>query len=134
MQDFVVANADTAAWQRHTADEVAAGADPDLRFAFLVDAREHASEGLSIGCLELPVGGALPPHSHAPQELYIVRQGRGILHMPDGEIRTLSEGDVVYIPPGARHGLSNEGDGPFTIWWVFPTDSFADVAYRYEQG
>lgn len=127
-----VTNIDQAVWHRHEADEIADGASPDLRYCFLVDSSLQASQGLSLGCLILPAGAELPPHSHAPQEAYFIKKGHGLLHLPDGSVRAVRENDAVYIPAGERHGLVNHSDNDLELIWIFPTDSFADVTYHYE--
>jgi quercetin dioxygenase-like cupin family protein len=47
-------------------------------------------------------------HPNAEQVYYILR-GRGAL-IVDGERYPVREGDVLYLPPGARHQAVNEGD------------------------
>lgn len=132
LSKLYVANIDDVQWHRHNADEIAGGASPDLRYCFLVDSSIHASHGLSLGCLILPVGAELPPHSHEPQEAYFIKKGQGQLHLPDGSMRQVRENDAIYIPAGERHGLVNDGDNELELIWIFPTDSFADVTYHYE--
>jgi mannose-6-phosphate isomerase-like protein (cupin superfamily) len=69
----------------------------------------------SLAEATVPVGGATSEHYHRrTEELYLVTAGRGRLRI-DGEERTLIEGDCALIPPGARHKLVNEGDGPLRV-------------------
>lgn len=131
MESIYIRNLDQAEWHKHTQEEIDNGADPDLRFCFLVDRDIQASHGLSIGCLVLPVGGELPPHRHKPQELYVIKSGTGEMHLPDMTTRPVRENDFVYIPENERHGLINTGETPLEILWIFPTDSFRDVEYGY---
>ena len=132
MADITVTNIDEALWHTHTPDEIAAGASQDLRYCFLVDKALQNSHGLSLGCLILPAGAKLPPHTHQPQEAYFIKKGTGQLHLPDGTRRDVRENDAVYIPENERHGLVNTSDEPLELIWIFPTDSFADVTYHYE--
>lgn len=132
MADLIITKFDHARMHRHSADEIAAGASPDVRFCFLIDAKQHNSTGLSMGCLVLPMGAELPPHTHRPEEAYFIKKGAGLLHLPDGSTKDITENDAVYIPPNERHGIKNTGQGPLELIWIFPTDSFADVAYHYE--
>jgi mannose-6-phosphate isomerase-like protein (cupin superfamily) len=69
----------------------------------------------SLAEATIPVGGATTAHYHRrTEELYLVTAGRGRLRI-DGEERLLVEGDCALIPPGARHKLVNEGDGPLRV-------------------
>src|SRR6476660_9242868 len=69
----------------------------------------------SLAEATIPVGGATTAHYHRrTEELYLVTAGRGRLRL-DGEERLLAEGDCALIPPGARHKLTNDGDGPLRV-------------------
>ncbi len=95
METVYIRNLDQVEWHKHSQDEIDQGADPDLRFCFLVDRDQQASHGLSIGCLVLPIGGKLPPHRHKPQELYVIKKGTGHMHLPDGTTQSVRENDFV---------------------------------------
>ena len=43
--------------------------------------RQHPNDehGLSCGVLNLLPGEELPLHNHSPQEIYVIRQGKGLL-------------------------------------------------------
>ena len=120
-----------AKWNRHTEEKIAVGANPDLRWCYLVDSTKNASHGISVGCLVIPIGGELPPHTHTPQEVYLIKDGTGLLLMPDGESKPVSENDFVYIPSNEKHGLKNTGDQPLEVIWIFPTDCWEEVNYVY---
>ncbi len=61
--------------------------------------------------------GKLHHHSRA-DNIYIVRRGEGTLTV-ENQVYTLRENDVVYIPAGARHSLSNNGAEPFEIFEIY---------------
>ena len=44
-----------------------------------IDSTKINNHGLSLGSLELVPGGELPLHHHSPQEIYIIRKGKGLL-------------------------------------------------------
>jgi quercetin dioxygenase-like cupin family protein len=54
---------------------------------------------------EVPGGGRVEPHSHPTHEFYYVISGRGIMEIA-GDVREISQGDLVYIPPGKVHTLA----------------------------
>jgi oxalate decarboxylase/phosphoglucose isomerase-like protein (cupin superfamily) len=83
--------------------------------------------------LNIPVGEHLPLHSHAPQEIYFVLQGQGLLLLKNEETRPIEQNNAVYIPENALHGVRNTGDVDLKLLWVFPTDSWDDVAYDFNK-
>jgi mannose-6-phosphate isomerase-like protein (cupin superfamily) len=49
------------------------------------------------------------PHKHAVQEqVYHVLEGEGIIAI-DGEKRVVRKHDIVYLPPGVEHSITNSG-------------------------
>jgi mannose-6-phosphate isomerase-like protein (cupin superfamily) len=61
--------------------------------------------------------GKLHHHTHA-DNVYIVKRGEGMLTV-DGNTYAIREDDVVYIPAGMRHSLSNRGAEPFEIFEIY---------------
>lgn len=54
-------------------------------------------------------------HTHKVQEqVYHVLDGEGMMEM-DGKRRLVRRHDVIYIPPGVEHGISNTGLTDFTF-------------------
>ena len=104
----------------------------DLRWKFLVDSTEMASHGLSVGIIQVPVGGELSLHHHQPQEIYIVRAGQGLLLRAGGGTEELHKDSVVYIPQNEKHGLRNTGDVALEVLWMFPTDCWEEIEYVRE--
>ena len=48
-------------------------------------------------------------HTHKVQEqVYHVLEGEGMMEI-DGERRLVRKHDVIYIPPGVEHGITNNG-------------------------
>jgi mannose-6-phosphate isomerase-like protein (cupin superfamily) len=61
--------------------------------------------------------GKVHHHTHA-DNVYIVKRGEGTLTVED-ESYVVRENDVVYIPAGTRHSLSNLGTEPFEIFEIY---------------
>lgn len=61
--------------------------------------------------------GKVHHHTHT-DNVYIVKKGEGTL-TADGKTYTIREDDVVYIPAGMKHSLSNLGDKPFEIFEIY---------------
>ena len=64
---------------------------------------EHGATRLFIWCVTVEVGESIGMHHHNGEELFRVLYGR--LRFRVGEqIREVSAGEVVIIPPGTKHG------------------------------
>jgi len=86
---------------------------------------------MSAGITEIsPDGGILEPHRHAQAEIYFVVSGTGRLTV-DGVETTIVDGTAAFIPGDAEHSVRNDDGTVLRIFYVFPTDSFADVVYRF---
>lgn len=66
----------------------------------------------------LPPGASIGAHTHGEnEELYLVLEGRGVMHL-DGEEIPVRPGSVVLNRAGGTHGLRNEGEDPLRIFVV----------------
>ena len=77
-----------------------------------------------------PKTGHLCPHRHMQAEVYYIIEGRGTVKI-DGEEANVQAGSVVFIPGNAEHAIWNVRDEPLRWFYVFPTDAFEDVIYRF---
>ena len=57
-------------------------------------------------------------HHTSADNVYIVKRGEGTLTVAD-KTYVVRENDVVYIPAGMRHSLSNLGTEPFEIFEIY---------------
>lgn len=58
------------------------------------------------------------PHAHAAEnQIYIVQSGKGIMQI-DREEATVGPGHLVFIPRGAVHSLTPEGDEPVVVYSI----------------
>ncbi|MGA8868740.1 MAG: cupin domain-containing protein [Candidatus Sulfotelmatobacter sp.] len=48
------------------------------------------------------------------EEIYFVVEGRGILHY-EGQAQPMHKHDFTYLPPAARHSISNQSDQPLHV-------------------
>ncbi|KAI2904405.1 hypothetical protein CBS63078_5619 [Aspergillus niger] len=80
-----------------------------------------------------PHGGHLCRHRHTQAEIYYITSGSGHVFI-DGKEYEVSAGAVLFIPGDAEHGVVNRGEEPLEWFYVFPTGSFRDVFYRFEEG
>ncbi|BCS04929.1 cupin domain-containing protein [Aspergillus luchuensis] len=80
-----------------------------------------------------PRTGHLCRHRHSQAEIYYITSGSGHVFI-DGNEYEVFAGTVVFIPGDAEHGVVNRGGEPLEWFYVFPTGSFGDVVYRFEEG
>jgi mannose-6-phosphate isomerase-like protein (cupin superfamily) len=74
----------------------------------LVSALTCDAENLAITLVEMEPGGVQHVHSHAPEQMYYILEGSGMMTVGN-ERRQVKVGDCVYYPPFAEHGLENTG-------------------------
>ncbi len=73
----------------------------------------------SMGNVTLePRGGQVPWHNQEQEEVYFVVEGVGEMCLGP-ERREVSAGQAVYIPSGVFHQLTNIGDGPLRMIYVY---------------
>jgi mannose-6-phosphate isomerase-like protein (cupin superfamily) len=53
-------------------------------------------------------GGEQRVHSHAPEQVYFVLEGSGVMTV-GADTRNVGPGDCIFVPSEAPHGLRNEG-------------------------
>jgi mannose-6-phosphate isomerase-like protein (cupin superfamily) len=81
-----------------------------LRSHFLLDAGDLGSKSLSVTWVDVPPGAEQRAHLHEESEqVYVIVRGHGRMQVA-GDEEDVTEGDLVFIPPGAQHGIVNDGD------------------------
>lgn len=65
-----------------------------------------------------PNGGQVPWHNQEQEEIYFVLEGTGEMCLGE-EVRELKAGQLVQIPPGVYHQLSNLGDTPLKMIYCY---------------
>lgn len=65
-----------------------------------------------------PQGGQVPWHNQDQDEVYFIVSGAGEMCLGQ-ERRQVSTGQAVQIPPGVFHQLTNTGDEPMVMIYVY---------------
>ncbi len=65
-----------------------------------------------------PEGGQVPWHNQEQEEVYFIVEGTGEMCLGD-ERRTVTGGQMVYIPPGVFHQLTNVGGTPLRMIYCY---------------
>lgn len=73
-----------------------------------------------------PNGGQVPWHNQEQEEIYFIVEGTGEACLGE-ERREISTGQALYIPPTVFHQLTNTGEAPMTMIYVYAPGG--DVAH-----
>jgi mannose-6-phosphate isomerase-like protein (cupin superfamily) len=68
---------------------------------------------LSITWVDVQPEARQLPHSHGPQQVYVITRGSGRMKVGEDE-REVTVGHIVFIPPNTEHGIVNTGDEVLT--------------------
>jgi mannose-6-phosphate isomerase-like protein (cupin superfamily) len=80
----------------------------DITSYLLVSAGTCNAENLAITVVEMESGGFQNLHSHEPEQMYFILEGRGLMIVDDEE-KPVQAGDCIFFPSFAKHGLKNTG-------------------------
>lgn len=77
------------------------------------------TKNFSMGNVTLdPDGGQVPWHNQEQEEVYFIVEGTAEMCLGD-ERQTLVAGQMVYIPPGVFHQLTNVGKTPLRMIYCY---------------
>jgi mannose-6-phosphate isomerase-like protein (cupin superfamily) len=87
--------------------------------------------GFSMGHVTLePRGGQVPWHNQEQEEVYFIVQGDGEICLGT-ERRPIAAGQAVYIPTRVHHQLTNTGEAPMVMIYVYAPAG--DVAHGRQE-
>jgi quercetin dioxygenase-like cupin family protein len=70
----------------------------------------RGSDESALFRIDLPAGGALPPHHHDHFDVFTVTAGSATIHIGE-EANEVVAGDAVVVPPETVHWLEAGADG-----------------------
>jgi mannose-6-phosphate isomerase-like protein (cupin superfamily) len=77
------------------------------------------ASNFAVGFVVLePKGGQVPWHNQDQEEVYFVLEGTGEMCL-GGERKTVTSGQAAYIPSGVFHQLTNIGDTPLKMMYIY---------------
>jgi quercetin dioxygenase-like cupin family protein len=97
----------------------------------LLERGDAPGANLAVTWVRVEPGSRQRPHSHDPQQVYVIVEGEGRMQVGE-ETRDVTRGDLVFIPPGAEHGIVNTGDGAL-VYVSSATPAF-DITALYDSG
>jgi mannose-6-phosphate isomerase-like protein (cupin superfamily) len=78
-----------------------------------------AAKGFAMGYVVLePRGGQVPWHNQEQEEIYMVLEGEGEICVGT-ERGIISAGQAVFLPPGVFHQLTNTGEEPLHMMYIY---------------
>jgi mannose-6-phosphate isomerase-like protein (cupin superfamily) len=86
---------------------------------------------LAVTWVDVAPGGRQIPHHHPEVQIYVIIAGQGEMLVGD-ETRLVSAGELVHVPSGTPHGITNRGDTPLT-YLSAATPAF-DYTEAYDRG
>jgi mannose-6-phosphate isomerase-like protein (cupin superfamily) len=101
--------------------------DGRIGFRRVLASDAFASDCNFVDYAVLPPGTSIGIHTHgADEEIYVVLEGRGVMHL-DGAEFEVGPGSLVKNRVGGTHGLRNDGDTPLRLLVV-------EIGARAERG
>ena len=91
-----------------------------------------ATDEMTVGIAEVPVGSPPPPrgHCHDATEVYVILSGEGDVVI-EGHATRVRAGSAVWIPANLEHHAHNTGTEPLRLLYMFARDRFSEVTYRF---
>ncbi len=68
---------------------------------------------------EVAPGGHTPHHAHNYEHEVLILAGQGVVKSEQGD-RPCKAGDVVWVPPNAKHQFQNAGSAPLQFICLIP--------------
>lgn len=102
--------------QRFRVENATGGHNNTLLADYVVPPQLKTPFGNAYGYLTK--GGAMEAHEHHEYETYIILNGTGLMTVGE-ESETVTQGDVIAIPPDVIHSLSSDSDELLwaAFWW-----------------
>ncbi len=104
---------------------------PGLASHILLQAGDTPTNKLAVTWVEVDPGSSQQPHSHAPEQVYIIIRGNGLMRVGT-ETAEVQPGDLVHIPGNTVHTIENTGSEKL-IYISASTPAF-DLKALYDSG
>lgn len=87
--------------------------------------------GLTATWVDVAPGSRQRPHDHPSEQVYLIIAGRGRMLVGEEE-REVGSGELVYVPPGAVHGIENVSEEVLT--YISAATPALDAEAVYDRG
>ena len=92
---------------------------PGVTVRQLISGEGDGAPVYNMRMIEIAPGGNTPDHDHPFEHENFVVSGEGEV-MFEGEWRPVAAGDVIFVPPDARHQYRNSGNEPLVFLCGIP--------------
>ena len=86
---------------------------------------------LAITWVDVAPGSRQTPHRHAPEQVYVIIKGKGLMRVGKEE-QDVSAGDLVWIPPNVIHGIENRSSD--VLSYISAATPAFDLEALYDTG
>lgn len=86
---------------------------------------------LAITWVDVAPRSSQKPHSHAPEQVYVIIKGKGLMRVGE-EKQDVTEGDLIYIPPNVVHSIENLSNDMLT--YISAATPSIDIKAIYDKG
>src|SRR5829696_9340673 len=94
--------------------------------------REDLSDvGLTATWVDVAPGHRQRPHEHPSEQVYVITAGSGRMLVGEEE-RQVGSGNLIYVPPGAVHGIENTSEEVLT--YISAATPALDAEAAYDRG
>ncbi|WP_158265853.1 cupin domain-containing protein [Chroococcidiopsis sp. CCALA 051] len=97
----------------------------------LLQQGDISTDNLAVTWVDVAPGCSQRPHSHAPEQVYIIISGNGRIIIGDEE-QDVVKGDLVHIPSNVVHSLVNDSSEVLT--YISAATPAFDLQALYDTG
>ncbi|CAN5271298.1 hypothetical protein BH24ACT19_BH24ACT19_20840 [soil metagenome] len=87
--------------------------------------------GLTATWVDVAPGSRQRPHDHPSEQVYVITAGRGGMLVGEEE-RQVGSGELIYVPPGAVHGIENVSEE--VLAYISAATPALDAEAAYDRG
>lgn len=123
----IVRKLDDYEWTGWPADQVADRGEVTWK---ALQGNPDEGTDMVLGVARVLKGQSLEAHRHKEHETYYVLSGSGVVTIEHVEY-PVEPDTMIFIPGDALHQINNYNDEPLRILYLFATDDFGKVVYRF---
>ena len=88
--------------------------------------------GLTATWVDVAPGSRQRPHEHPSEQVYVITAGSGRMLVGEEERSVGAGDDLIYVPPGAVHGIENSSEEVLT--YISAATPALDAEAAYDTG
>lgn len=121
-------------YHKEDAEVVRIEGDAPRTLYTLIEPNTHNDTQFAMGLEEIDPHSEIPMHSHSQaEEIIFVFGGKGKAYIGE-EVKDLTPGSVIYLPPNVEHRFVNTGNEPLWITWTLSPPGFEEQIRKIADG